>query len=76
MIFSTKTTERLTRKLQRNGIRQWVAETTGDRWGRFLRFAVGGPCIGGCGWSVRQAVAIVDHLIAYRDCDEMPPFPD
>lgn len=74
-IFTSKATERLSRKLQRAGINQWVAKSSGDSWGKYLRFIVGGKCIGGCGWSLREAEAIVDHLILYKDCVEMPPLP-
>jgi len=74
-ILTTRATERLTRKLQRAGIQQWVAVSSGDTWGKYLRFTVGGPCVGGCGWTLSQAEEVVDHLIRYKDCDEMPPLP-
>lgn len=75
VITSTNATERLTRKLQKAGINQWVAQTSGDSYGKYLRFQVGGKCVGGCGWNLREAEAVVDHLIEYRDCEEMPPLP-
>ena len=75
VISTTRATERLSRKLQRAGISQWVAMTSGDKWGKYLRFQVGGKCVGGCGWSLKQAEAIVDHLIEYKDCEESPPLP-
>ena len=74
-ISTSRATERLTRKLQRAGIEQWVAQSSGDKWGKYLRFQVGGRCVGGCGWSLKQAEAVVDHLIEYKDCEEMPPLP-
>lgn len=75
VISTTKATERLSRKLQRAGINQWVAQSSGDSWGKYLRFEKGGPCVGGCGFTLREAEAIVDHLIEYKDCDDMPPLP-
>lgn len=74
-IRTTRATERLSRKLQKAGITQWVGESSGDSWGKYLRFQIGGKCVGGCGWSLKQAEADVDHLIRYNDCDEMPPLP-
>ena len=74
-ISTSRATERLTRKLQRAGIEQWVAQSSGDKCGKYLRFQVGGRCVGGCGWSLKQAEAVVDHLIEYKDCEEMPPLP-
>lgn len=75
VIYTTKATERLSRKLQRAGLQQWVAVSKGDSFGKYLRFAIGGPCIGGCGWTLAQAEEDIEHLIKYRDCDEMPPLP-
>jgi hypothetical protein len=75
VISSTRATERLSRKFQRAGINQWVAQSSGDSYGKYLRFEVGGRCVGGCGWSLKQAEAIVDHLIRYKSCDEAPPCP-
>ena len=63
-IRTTRATERLTRKLQRAGIQQWVAVSSGDAWGKYLRFAVGGRCVGGCGWTLREAEEVVGDLIA------------
>lgn len=75
VIRTTRATERLTRKLQRAGIQQWVAVSSGDTAGKYLRFAVGGPCVGSGGYTLREAEEIVDHLIRYKDCAEMPPLP-
>lgn len=75
VISTTRATQRLTRKLQKAGINQWVAKTSGDKYGNYLRFIVGGKCVGGCGWTLSQAEAVVDHLIEYKDCEEMPPLP-
>lgn len=74
IISTTRATERLSRKLKRAGINQWVAQSSGDSWGKYLLFVVGGRCVGGCGWTLREAEAKVDHLIAYKDCEESPPF--
>lgn len=74
VISTSKATERLSRKLQRAGINQWVARSSGDSWGKYLRFEVGGKCVGGCGWSLREAEAKVDHLIRYKDCEEVMAF--
>lgn len=75
VISTTRATVRLSRKLQKAGINQWIGQSSGDKWGKYLRFVVGGRCVGGCGWSLAQAEAVVDHLIAYKDCEEMPPLP-
>lgn len=75
VISTTRATERLTRKLQRAGINQWVAQSSGDAWGKYLRFQVGGKCVGGCGWTLSQAEAVVDHLITWKDSEESPPLP-
>lgn len=75
VISTSKSTERLSRKLQRAGINQWVGQSSGDAWGKYLRFEIGGKCVGGCGWSLREAEAVVDHLITYKDCEETPLLP-
>lgn len=72
VISTTRATERLSRKLQRAGINQWIGQSSGDSWGKYLVFEVGGKCVGGAGWTLAQAEAKVDHLIAYKDCEEMP----
>lgn len=64
VISTTKATERLSRRLQRAGINEWVAKTTGDMYGNYLRFIVGGKCCGGCGWNLREAEEIVNRLIS------------
>jgi hypothetical protein len=74
VISTTRATERLSRKLQRAGINQWVARTSGDAWGKYLLFQVGGKCVAGAGWSLREAEAFVNHLIEYKDYEEQPPF--
>lgn len=74
IISTTRATERLSRKLQRAGINKWVGQSSGDTWGKYLLFEVGGKCTGGCGWTLAEAEAKVDHLIAYKDSDEIPPF--
>jgi len=74
IISTTRATERLSRKLQRAGINKWIGQSSGDAWGKYLVFEVGGHCVGGAGWTLAQAEAEVDHLIAYKDCEESPPF--
>lgn len=74
VITTTRATERLSRKLQRAGINKWVGQSSGDVWGKYLIFVVGGRCVSGAGWTLSQAESKVDHLIAYKDCDEMPPW--
>jgi hypothetical protein len=73
VISTTKATERLSRKLQRAGLNYWIGQSSGDSWGKYLVFVVGGKCIKSAGWTLREAEAKVDHLIAYKDCDECPP---
>jgi len=65
-IETTKATERLSRKLQRAGIPQWIGIGNSDTWGKYLRFQIGGRCVGGCGWTLTEAEQIVDDLIANR----------
>ena len=73
-ISTTRATERLSRKLQRAGIKNWIGQSSGDAWGKYLVFEVGGKCVGGAGWTLAQAEAKVNHIIAYKDCDDAPPF--
>lgn len=75
VISTSRATERLSRKLQRAGINQWIGQSSGDSLGKYLRFGVGGKCVGGCGWTLKQAEEVVDHLIAYKGEPEMPPIP-
>lgn len=63
VVSTTRATERLSRKLQRAGIDQWVAISSGDAWGKYLRFEIGGKCIGSCGWTLREAEEIVEAKI-------------
>ncbi len=72
VITTTRATERLSRKLQKAGINCWIGISSGDKWGKYLVFQVGGRCVGGAGWTLRDAESKVDHLIAYKDCDEAP----
>lgn len=74
VISTTKATERLSRKLQRAGLNYWIAQSSGDSYGKYLVFVVGGKCIGGAGWTLAQAESKVDHLIAYKDCEDAPPW--
>ncbi len=74
VISTSKATERLSRKLQRAGLNYWIAISSGDAWGKYLVFVVGGKCVGGAGWTLRDAESKVDHMIEYKDCDEAPPW--
>ena len=74
VISTTKATERLSRKLQRAGLNYWIAQSSGDRFGKYLVFIVVGKCIGGARWTLTQAESKVDHLITYKDCEEAPPW--
>ncbi len=74
VISTTRATERLSRKLQRAGINKWIGKSSGDAWGKYLVFVVGGKCVGGAGWTLAHAEAKVDHMITFKDCDDAPPF--
>lgn len=63
VIYTTRATERLSKRLQRNGISAWVGVSQGDSWGKYLLFKVGGVCIGSCGWTLAEAGEEVDRLI-------------
>lgn len=63
VIYSTPTTERLSRRLAKAGHQYWVAATTGDAYGKYLLFVVGGKCVGSCGWNVRDAEDKVRSII-------------
>ncbi len=67
VISTTPATERLSSRLQLAGINQWIAMSSGDSWGKYLRFDVGGKCIAGCGWSIREAEEIVRQVIALHN---------
>ena len=70
VISTSKATERLSRKLQRAGLNYWIAQSSGDSWGKYLVFVVGGKCVAGAGWSLRDAESKVDHMIEYKISDE------
>ena len=72
VISTSKATERLSRKLQRNGLNYWIAQSSGDAWGKYLVFVVGGKCVGGAGYSLRDAEAKVNHMIEWKDEPEAP----
>ena len=63
-ISTTRATERLSRRLRRAGLPYWIAQTSGDAWGKYLLFRVGGKCVAGAGWTLREATTYVDLLIA------------
>jgi len=63
IITTSRSTERLSRKLQKAGLNLWVGQSSGDAWGKYLIFRVGGKCVAGCGWSIREATEIVDETI-------------
>ena len=74
VISTTPGTKRLTAKLAKAGINLWVAKASGDAWGKYLLFEVGGKCVAGAGWTLAEAAAKVEHKIKYKDCDNPPPF--
>lgn len=74
VISTTRATERLSRKLQRAGLNYWIGVSSGDSWGKYLVFVVGGKCVAGAGWTLRDAESKVDHMIAYKDAAEAPPW--
>ena len=74
VISTSRATERLSRKLQAAGLNYWVGRSSGDSFGKYLRFEVGGRCVGGMGWTLREAKAKAEHLIDYKDFVESPPF--
>lgn len=75
VISTSKATERLSRKLQRAGINKWIAISSGDSWGKYLVFEVGGKCCGGAGWTLAQAESKVDYLIEWDNYEgEAPPW--
>jgi hypothetical protein len=63
VIYSTPTTERLTRRLSKAGKPYWVAASTADACGKYLLFIVGGRCVGSCGWNVSDAEEKVRLII-------------
>jgi hypothetical protein len=76
VISTTRATERLSRKLQRAGLNYWIGRSSGDKWGKYLVFVVGGKCVAGAGWTLQQAEAKVDHMIAWKDDPDAPPLLD
>ena len=74
VITTSKATERLSRKLQRAGLDFWVGQSSGDAWGKYLIFRIGGKCVGGAGWTLREAESKVDHMVTYKDCADAPPW--
>lgn len=72
LITTSRATERLSRRLQRHGIDQWIVESDHSA-SKYLRLDMDGRYLGPCGWTLRQAAEIVDHMIEYRDCDDPPP---
>jgi hypothetical protein len=69
-IYSTPTTERLSRRLKTAGQPYWVAASTADAWGKYLLFLIGGKCVGGCGWNVRDAEQRVRELTSGDSDDQ------
>lgn len=64
VISTSKMTERLTRRLQKAGLNYWIAKSSGDAWGKYLVFKVGGKCVGGAGWTLQEAAQAVEKMIA------------
>jgi hypothetical protein len=69
-IYSTPTTERLSRKLAQAGQPYWVVAAANDAWGKYLLFLVGGKCVRGCGWTAREADQTVRSIIAGEEGGE------
>lgn len=74
VIATTRATERLSRKLQRAGLNYWIGASSGDRWGKYLLFAVGDKCVGGAGRTLRECAEFVAHKIKWKDSADAPPF--
>lgn len=66
MISSSAFTERMSRKLQRAGLNEWVGQASGDKWGKYILFRVGGRAISGAGWTQRECEEIVNQRILNR----------
>jgi hypothetical protein len=64
VISTSRATERLSRRLQKAGLNYWIAESSGDAWGKYLLFEVGGKCVSGAGWTLKEATEKVERLIA------------
>jgi hypothetical protein len=58
-ISSSRFTEQMTRKLQIAGRQESIVESSGDAWGKYLIFRVGGRCIAGAGWTQSECRNIV-----------------
>lgn len=63
MTTTNKATERLSRKLQRNGIQFWVGKSSNDKCGRYLLFQIGGMCTASLGWTLQEARDTVDRIV-------------
>jgi len=63
VIKTTKFTERMSRRLRRADRKEWVGESSGDAWGRFLIFQIGGKCLAGAGWTRAECEQIVHERI-------------
>lgn len=64
IISESRFTQRMTRRLQSAGLREWVAQSSGDAWGKYLIFVVGGKCIAGAGWTQRECEEIIRERCA------------
>lgn len=64
MITTTRATERLSRRLQRAGFPEWIGKSSGDAWGKYLVFRIGGKCFASAGWSLAEAEDWVNSRIA------------
>jgi hypothetical protein len=69
IITSSRFCERMSRRLQRAGINLWLAESSGDAWGKYLLFKVGGSCVAGAGWTQAEAEEIVNRRIAEKESE-------
>jgi hypothetical protein len=72
-ISTSRATERLSARLRRAGLKLWVGKSSGDAWGRYLLFLVGGRCVAGCGWTLAEAAEIVAERIARAGQGEAIP---
>lgn len=79
VISTNSFTQRMSRRLRAAGRNEWVAESDGDAWGKYLIFRVGGRCIAGAGWTRRECEEIVNKRCAVArpgDADPAARFAD
>jgi hypothetical protein len=64
VITTNSFTQRLSKRLQKHGQNLWVGQSSGDKWGKYLLFIVGGRAVASCGWTRAEAESIVAERIA------------